>query len=181
MSDSSDLYKATHPESHDSETHVAETHVTETHLAESDAAETHGAQSTATGTVVAHDINDDADGKAFRLYMAALDRTPDSAGLANWMSVIRSGVDMEHVANGFVTSTEFQQKYGSLDNAQFVDQMYQNVLHRSADASGQANWLHALESGQTRESVLVGFSESAENQAHAAALVNGVSYQAWVG
>lgn len=136
---------------------------------------------TATTAPVAYHIDDDADGKAFRLYMAALDRTPDSSGLANWMSVIRSGVELDDVASGFVNSAEFQQKYGSLDNGEYVNQLYHNVLDRDADEAGYANWVNVLESGQTREFVLVGFSESTENQMQAAALVNGVDYQAWVG
>lgn len=126
-------------------------------------------------------VDDDADGQAFRLYMAALDRTPDSAGLANWMSVIRSGASMDDVASGFVNSAEFEQKYGDLDNGEYVNQLYRNVLNRDADQGGYANWTHVLESGQSRESVLVGFSESEENKLNAAALVNGTDYQTWVG
>ena len=125
--------------------------------------------------------DEDADGKAFRLYMSALDRTPDSAGLRNWMNVIESGESLEHVASGFVNSAEFQAKYGDLDNAQFVNQLYQNVLHRGADAEGYLSWTHALESGQSREQVLVGFSESTENQMHALEMVHGIDFQAWVG
>lgn len=123
----------------------------------------------------------DADGKAFRLYLAALGRTPDSSGMATWMNAINGGTDLEHVANGFTHSTEFQSKYGDLNNADYVHQLYANVLHREPDAAGLANWVGALNSGETREHVLVGFSESAENHAHAAEMVHGVDYQTWVG
>ncbi len=140
------------------------------------------APATATSAArVVYEIDDDSDGKAFRLYMAALDRTPDSSGLANWMSVIRSGVDLDHVANGFVNSTEFQEKYGDLDDGGYATQLYNNVLDRDPDATGYSNWVGTLQAGATREHVLVGFSESAENQLQSAALVNGVDYQAWVG
>lgn len=127
------------------------------------------------------EIDDDYDGQAFRLYMAALDRTPDPTGLANWTNLLRSGADLDDVANGFVTSTEFQSRYGDLDNSEYVTQLYQNVLNRTPDASGFSNWVGQLESGETRESVLIGFSESTENRLQAAALVNGIDYQAWVG
>jgi hypothetical protein len=149
-----------------------ETH-TETHVVAPVAA--------TTSARAVHEIDDDSDGKAFRLYMAALDRTPDSPGLANWMSVIRSGVDLDHVANGFVNSAEFQEKYGDLDDGGYVTQLYNNVLDRDPDATGYSNWVGSLQAGATREHVLVGFSESAENQMQSAALVNGVDYQAWVG
>jgi hypothetical protein len=127
------------------------------------------------------EVDDDYDGQAFRLYMAALDRTPDPAGLASWTNVLRSGTDLDDVAHGFVTSAEFESRYGDLDNSEYVTQLYRNVLNRTPDASGHANWIAHLEAGETREAVLIGFSESAENRLQAAALVNGVDYQAWVG
>jgi hypothetical protein len=167
-----DNYENDHNNVHNETNDRNETHA-ETHVVAPVAA-TPSAQ-------VASSINDDSDGQAFRLYMAALDRTPDSAGLANWMSVIRSGVDLDHVANGFVNSTEFQQKYGDLDDGGYVTQLYNNVLGRDPDAAGYSNWVGSLQAGATREHVLVGFSESAENQLHSAELVNGVDYQAWVG
>lgn len=126
-------------------------------------------------------VDDDYDGQAFRLYMAALDRTPDPAGLANWTNILRSGADLDDVSHGFVTSAEFQSRYGALDDSEYVTQLYQNVLNRSPDASGQANWIAHLQAGVSREHVLTGFSESAENRLQASALVNGVDYQAWVG
>ncbi len=141
---------------------------------------------TTTGTTTASTVryaeaDDDYDGQAFRLYMAALDRTPDPSGLASWTNVLRSGADLDDVAHGFVTSAEFESRYGDLDNSEYVTQLYQNVLNRTPDASGHANWMAHLEAGETREAVLIGFSESAENRLQAAALVNGVDYQAWVG
>ena len=127
------------------------------------------------------EVNDDYDGQAFRLYMAALDRTPDSTGLANWTNTLRSGADLEEVAHGFVASAEFESRYGALNDSEYVTQLYQNVLNRAPDSAGYANWMSHLESGETRESVLIGFSESTENRLQAEALVNGVDYQAWVG
>lgn len=125
--------------------------------------------------------DDDYDGQAFRLYMAALDRTPDPAGLANWTNILRSGADLDDVSHGFVTSAEFQSRYGALDDSEYVTQLYQNVLNRAPDASGHANWIAHLQAGESREHVLTGFSESAENRLQAAALVGGIDYQAWVG
>jgi hypothetical protein len=138
--------------------------------------ESHNAPAAA---AIPHDS--DADGKAFRLYLAALGRTPDSSGLATWMNAINGGSDLEHVASGFTHSNEFQSKYGDLNNSDYIHQLYANVLHREPDAAGLANWMGALNSGETREHVLIGFSESAENHAHAAEMVHGVDYQTWVG
>ena len=59
-------------------------------------------------------------------------------------------------------SPEFQARYGSLDNADFVDLLYRNVLDREADATGLANWTARLDAGMSRADVVMGFSQSPE-------------------
>lgn len=55
--------------------------------------------------------------------------------------------------------------------------VYKNVLHRDPDASGMQYWLDAMQAGTTRGGVLIGFSESTENQAAALQLIgNGFEY-----
>lgn len=70
-------------------------------------------------------------------------------------------------AGGFVASQEFQNKYGANPSTtDFVQLLYQNVLGRNYDQGGFDWWVSAIESGEySREKALVGFSESAENQA----------------
>jgi hypothetical protein len=123
-----------------------------------------------------------------RLYSAALNRAPDIGGQGAWedaySSMIPASVKAQGVyaslaqtpfgglpslADGFILSPEFQQKYGALNDTQYVTQLYQNVLNRAPDAAGLAGWLDAMSHGSTRAVVLVGFAESAENVAKTAA------------
>jgi Ca2+-binding RTX toxin-like protein len=97
-----------------------------------------------------------------RLYLATLGRGPDDAGLTGWTAARDAGASLNSIATGFVNSAEFQAKYGARTNAQFVELLYNNVLHRAADSSGAAYWLGLLNGGATRESVVTGFSESQE-------------------
>ena len=112
-----------------------------------------------TQTVAAPDT---AETRIVRLYRAFFLRDPDAGGLAYWADQLRSGVPLETVAEAFAGSAEFQNRYGSLGNAAFVDLVYTNVLGRSADAGGAAYWSGLLGSGTSRGTVMVGFSESAE-------------------
>lgn len=114
------------------------------------------------------------------LYQGALGRTPDVPGLVGWQNVFATEsaaaqnagpytslagtqvAGLPDLAYGFTQSTEFQQKYGSLTNTQFVTQLYANVLDRAPDTAGLNGWVGALDGGQTREWVLVGFVESTE-------------------
>lgn len=106
-------------------------------------------------------------GMAYRMYQAAFDRAPDAGGLGFWINGMDNGITLTQVAQSFIDSAEFQATYGNLDTAHFVNQLYQNVLHRAPDASGFAFWEHVLDSGMgSRADVLVGFSESQENQAN---------------
>jgi hypothetical protein len=114
--------------------------------------------------------------EAYRLYQAALDRTPDQGGLSFWSSALKSGTTPDQVAQSFIGSPEFQQKYGSLSASDFVSQLYLNVLHRAGDPGGQQFWTSQLQGGATQSSVLVGFSDSPENRSQTAS----ATHDGWV-
>lgn len=98
----------------------------------------------------------------YRLYEATLDRPPDVPGFNSWQGALASGQSLVSIASGFVNSIEFQTVYGPLDNTAFVTLLYNNVLDRAPDGPGLANWTGLLNSGSSRESVVIGFSESVE-------------------
>lgn len=119
-------------------------------------------------------------GEAYRMYQAALNRTPDANGLAGWINFLDAGNSLQQMALQFIGSQEFQTRYGQLDNTAFVQLMYNNVLHRNGEASGVAGWVNGLNNGMTRAQVLEGFSESSENVASVAPVIaNGISYTEW--
>ncbi len=100
-----------------------------------------------------------------RLYFAYFLRIPDYGGLTFWINYYRAGNALAAVSQAFATSAEFTNRYGTLNNTQFVDLVYQNVLGRPADAGGKAFWLGQLNGGMTRGAMMIGFSESAEYKA----------------
>ncbi|MDP3700764.1 MAG: DUF4214 domain-containing protein [Hylemonella sp.] len=112
-------------------------------------------------------------GMAYRLYQAAFNRTPDKAGLGFQMHEMDVGVSLQAVAQNFINSPEFARTYGALNNTQFVNQLYTNVLHRAADAGGLSYHAGNLAAGMSRAQVLMGFSESPENQAALIGFIQG--------
>jgi len=124
---------------------------------------------------LAYDLEGNA-GQAFRLYQAAFDRAPDVAGLGYWVRELDAAKgNLTWMANNFIISDEFKTTYGtpeSVSNQRFLDLIYQNVLHRAADGDGLAYWMKELEAGFAREAVLASFSESVENKANVAALID---------
>jgi Ca2+-binding RTX toxin-like protein len=107
--------------------------------------------------------------QVYRIYQAALGRAPDQGGLDFWTVSVGAGSPLKAVASGFLGSSEFQGRFsaaaGPNDDA-FVEQLYQNVLHRGSDADGKAFWTGALAAHSLdRTDVLLSFSESPENRA----------------
>jgi len=130
--------------------------------------------------VLALDTDGDA-GQVYRLYQAAFNRKPDSEGLGYWIKMLDEGTrDLSWVAEQFIGSQEFANAYGTLDTVsddRFVGLLYSNVLSRNADNAGIEHWKGQLNGGVKHESVLIGFSESTENQQNLAAdIQNGIWY-----
>lgn len=98
-----------------------------------------------------------------RLYFAFFNRFPDYSGFQFQTNVIRQGGTVAQVANGFALSPEFTNTYGSLNNTQYVQLLYQNVLGRSATQPEIDFHVNRLANqGATRGDVMAGFSESPE-------------------
>lgn len=125
--------------------------------------------------------DDGVAGQAWRLYQAAVDRTPDAAGLGYWIHQMEHGASLRQVALAFMAGSEFRTLYGgTLSDDGFIAALYDNVLHRAPDAAGLSWWRDALADGLARADALVYFSESAENVAQVAPLIaNGIDYTLW--
>ena len=139
-----------------------------------------------TDTNVALDIGPtQTAGSVYMLYQATFNRTPDAAGLGYWIAQVDKGANIiTTVAATFVTSPEFVAKYGSNpSNASYVDNLYQNVLHRAGESGGVAYWNGQLNTGAaTKAFVLEQFATLAEGAALVApAISHGIAYQQWVG
>ena len=112
--------------------------------------------------------------QVYRLYGATLGRTPDGNGFESWYNALADGrIGLEQAAGGFTNSQEFQNTYGALTDGDFVELLYQNVLNRSADAGGLASWMQRLEDGESRASIVLGFSESREYKNNTNASLDG--------
>ncbi len=105
-------------------------------------------------------------GQAYRLYQAAFNRAPDAAGLGVQINALDTGTPLVQLSQNFIDSAEFAATYGTLNNTQFITQLYANVLHRAPEPAGLAYYQQNMAAGETRAQVLMAFSESPENQAN---------------
>ncbi len=113
-------------------------------------------------------LNVDVSGPAARLerlYLAFFGRPADPDGFAYWLAQLEGGTSLIRIAEVFAASPEFQRTYGSLDDGEFVELVYQNVLERDPDPGGLAFWTDQLAAGRiTRGGLMALFSESSENR-----------------
>lgn len=135
--------------------------------------------------MVALDIGpSDHAGSAYMLYQAAFNRAPDASGLGYWIDQLdNKGANIiTDIAQYFVISPEFIAKYGANPSiSNYVNALYQNVLHRAGDSGGVAYWNSALTSGSLSKAfVLEQFATLPEGVSLVAqALAHGINYQQW--
>ena len=102
-----------------------------------------------------------------RLYKAAFGRVPDKAGLDYWVGKIEAGEhNLQDVSTLFITSPEFEQRFGSSVSTDFVvTKMYQNTFGREPDVAGFHYWVEQVNNGLTISDLLLNFTESSEGVA----------------
>lgn len=97
------------------------------------------------------------------LYSTAFDRNPDAAGLAYWVERLRAGARVADLAGDFFASAEFYAARGGTDTG-WLRGLYEEILQRPMDASGEQYWLAQLRAGRTRSSVASTIYQSEENR-----------------
>jgi hypothetical protein len=102
-------------------------------------------------------------GQVYALYQGLLGRSPDILGLEYWADQLGHGASPATLAAGFLASSEGQARLGAADDGSFVQQLYQNTLHRAGDSGGVSYWMSQLAQGSTRVDVAVKFVFSAEH------------------
>lgn len=98
-----------------------------------------------------------------RCYMTVLGRQPDAEGLAHWITARDGGLPNWMMVAYFITSPEFQARFGDLSNEEFVSRLYLSALGRPADEQGLTDWTLLLETrAVTRHELVAGFAQSDE-------------------
>jgi hypothetical protein len=94
------------------------------------------------------------------LYNNVLNRAPDAAGLAGWVSFLNGGYTRGQVLLGFSDSVDY---LAAQANEVFVTMMYAGMLRRTPEPAGFAGWVGFLDAATyTREQVINGFFLSTE-------------------
>jgi hypothetical protein len=94
-----------------------------------------------------------------RVYLAALDRTPDFQGLVYWMEQTKTRT-IADIANSFVSGAEFAAVRGDLNDSAYVAFVYNTTLGRAPTASESNTWTSDLAAQRTtRGAMLAQFTE----------------------
>ena len=95
-----------------------------------------------------------------QLYETYLKRPADAGGLNNWVAAL-GFESVEHVQAGILGSAEFFDDAGG-SNQGFLNALYEDVLGRAVDSSGESTWMNALNSGESPANVAYSILTSTE-------------------
>jgi hypothetical protein len=98
--------------------------------------------------------------KAYKNYLG---RTPDAAGLHDWITAMKSGVSDEQVEAYFIGSQEYIQNHGG-PGAGWVAGMYHDLLGRTPGSDEVAAWVRNFQNGMSPQQVAFFFAASAERE-----------------
>lgn len=97
------------------------------------------------------------------LYVGLLSRDAEFAGFLFQRNALTSGgVSAQQLVSNFLNSAEYQLRFGSPDNAEFVRLLYRNILLREASPDEVAFQANALNTGTTRVDMATNFLNTAE-------------------
>jgi hypothetical protein len=99
------------------------------------------------------------------LYIAHFDRAPDALGLHFWGARFEEGMTLDDISGHFYASAEsVLSGSAGMTNAQYISEVYQNVLARTPDAEGLAFWEQMLDDGiLTRPAFVAALLEGVSN------------------
>ena len=96
-----------------------------------------------------------------RMYTVAMGRTYDDEGRAYWAKELANyNITGEYLGVAFFISPEMNDK--NLSNKEFVNRLYQTFMNREGETDGVNYWVGQLDSGVSRQNVVLGFTRSPE-------------------
>jgi hypothetical protein len=110
------------------------------------------------------------------LYVAYFGRPADTAGLDYWTNVVEANAGATAaVSAAFAASPEYIVTYFGQTNTQIVNNIYQNLFGRDADAAGSAYWANLLTNGTIKVDTIVAEVANAALTTDAEAVENKVA------
>ena len=105
----------------------------------------------------------EAEADVARLYEVMLGRAADGGGLGFWTKGQQAGISVDQLAEQFAQSSEFTALSNGQNDDAFMEALYQQAFHRSADAEGKQFFVENLQNGTaTRADVAVAFAHADE-------------------
>jgi len=111
-----------------------------------------------------------------QMYVAYFGRPADTAGLDYWTNVVEANAGATAaVSAAFAASPEYIVTYFGQTNTQIVNNIYQNLFGRDADAAGSAYWAGLLTNGTIKVDTIVAEVAAAALTTDAEAVENKVA------
>jgi hypothetical protein len=80
-----------------------------------------------------------------KMYISYYGRPGDQAGIDYWADQLESTGDLANIIDAFGNSDEYDDRFGSLSNTELVNNIFNQLLDRDADAEGLAFYRDGLD------------------------------------
>jgi Ca2+-binding RTX toxin-like protein len=101
-----------------------------------------------------------------RLFDGVFNRAPTAAEVTSYSMQLLTGAQSKAgITSSLLATTEFTSKYGTMTDAEFVSQIFVNVLGRLPTAQESTSWTARLTVGLTRDEFITAAVESVEQGA----------------
>ncbi|MFB3076909.1 MAG: DUF4214 domain-containing protein, partial [Lysobacterales bacterium] len=119
-------------------------------------------------------VAQDFEAQVQEMYVAYYGRPGDPGGVEFWADQLESqGGDLASIIDAFGTSEEFEDRFGSLEDEELINNIYQQLFGRDADPEGLDFYLDELQSGQaTLASIALNVSDGVQPGTDDAAILN---------
>lgn len=91
-----------------------------------------------------------------QLYASVLNRSGENFGITAWADVVKNGMSLSSLSNIFYNSNEGQKLYKAMDDGQYINQLFHNILNRDVDKPGLDFFKSQLASGMSRGDLAYG-------------------------
>ena len=99
-----------------------------------------------------------------RLYVGLLGRSYDAGGMEFWDLQMAQGGSAAEIAEGFLTSAEYEGRPQPADEMAFITSLYQGFLGRAPDPGGMTYWTSAPVQAMGQAWIVSAFDQTAESK-----------------
>lgn len=93
--------------------------------------------------------------KAAAVIISVFNRAPDSEELEYWSQALDEGLSVSNMIESAMSNPSFMVAYNGLNTAEFIDEIYLNILNQKGSPEITAQWVDAIDNGSVTKAQFI--------------------------